>query len=144
LLNRSVENGLDESLYRYRVSLLAYSPLAFGRLTMKYENGEKIGEALKPRGRLDLFPKNWSPRYLRPEIAIACQRYSQLAADSGLTLTELALAFCYHNPKVASTIIGSTSIAQLQQCLDALTVKLSPEFLADINEIRWQIRDPAQ
>lgn len=144
LLNRSVENGLDESLYRYRVGLLAYSPLAFGRLTMKYEQGPAIGAAAEPRGRLDLFPSNWSPRYLRPEIADACRRYQQLAEACGLSLTTLALAFCYRNPKVASTIIGSTSLQQLQQCLAAEQIELNADTLQAIDTVRWQIRDPAQ
>ncbi len=144
LLNRSLENGADESLYRYGLSHLAYSPLAFGRLTMKYENGEQIGQASKPRGRLDLFPTNWSPRYLRPEIAAACEAYQSVAMKYGITLTQLALAFCYRNPKVTSTIIGSTTLDQLQQCLDADQVKLSPQLLAEIDTIRWKIRDPAQ
>jgi aryl-alcohol dehydrogenase-like predicted oxidoreductase len=144
LLNRSVENGIDESLHRYGLSLLAYSPLAFGRLTMKYENGAKIGQATEPRGRLDLFPVNWSPRYLRPEVAEACEHYRCVASDYGLTLTQLALAFCYRNSKVSSTVIGSTTLEQLQQCLNADQVMLPLELLAEIDAIRWKIRDPAQ
>ena len=63
---------------------------------------------------------------------------------SGLTPTQLALAFCYRNWRVASTIIGVTSVAQLDECLDAWSVQPSPELLAAVDQIRWETRDPAQ
>jgi aryl-alcohol dehydrogenase-like predicted oxidoreductase len=75
---------------------------------------------------------------------IAAQRYNQLARDHGLTPTQLALAFCYTQWRVASTIIGVTSVAQLDECLDALGTTLSPELLEKVDAIRWEIRDPAQ
>jgi aryl-alcohol dehydrogenase-like predicted oxidoreductase len=56
----------------------------------------------------------------------------------------MALAFCYGNWRVASTIIGVTSVAQLDECIDAWGTTLSAELLAAIDRIRWQIRDPAQ
>jgi aryl-alcohol dehydrogenase-like predicted oxidoreductase len=61
-----------------------------------------------------------------------------------LTPTQLALAFCYHKPLVASTIIGVTSVAQLDECIDAYKVTLSSELLSAIDTLRWQYRDPAQ
>jgi aryl-alcohol dehydrogenase-like predicted oxidoreductase len=67
-----------------------------------------------------------------------------LAREHGLTPTQLALAFCYRNPKVASTIIGVTSVAQLEQCLDAWDTTLSLELLKAVDAIRWEARDPAQ
>ena len=45
---------------------------------------------------------------------------------------------------MASTIIGVTSVAQLDECLDAWGTVLSPELLAAIDAIRWELRDPAQ
>jgi len=45
---------------------------------------------------------------------------------------------------VASTIIGVTSLTQLDECLDAWGTELSPELLAEIDKIRWELRDPAQ
>jgi aryl-alcohol dehydrogenase-like predicted oxidoreductase len=44
---------------------------------------------------------------------------------------------------VASTIIGVTSLAQLDEDLDAWGTQLSPEVLAEIDRIRWELRDPA-
>jgi len=83
-------------------------------------------------------------RWGRPESLNAARRYNQLAHDNGLTPTELALAFCYQKWQVASTIIGVTSIAQLDECIDALDVTLSEAVLQEIDAIRWEYRDPAQ
>jgi aryl-alcohol dehydrogenase-like predicted oxidoreductase len=60
-----------------------------------------------------------------------------------MTPTQLALAFCYTNWRVASTIIGVTSKAQLDEDLNAWGTKLSPDILAAIDAIRWELRDPA-
>ncbi|MEY2633891.1 MAG: hypothetical protein RIR00_2545 [Pseudomonadota bacterium] len=146
LLNRSVENGLDEALHRHGVALLAYSPLAFGRLCMKYDAGPAMGQATPPRGRLEVFPPQWSPRYMRPLIGAAARRYAELAADHGLTPTALALAYCYANPKVASTLIGATTPQQLAENLAVAQAapELGAELLAAIDAIRWEFRDPAQ
>jgi aryl-alcohol dehydrogenase-like predicted oxidoreductase len=142
LLNRSVENGLDEVCFRENVGILAYSPLAFGRLTGKYDRGG-FGKDGKPVGRLTHFPPSWSPRYMRPEVQIATRRYGQLAKAYGISLTHLALAFCLQKSCVTSTIIGCTSVEQLDDCLNAADVTLSKDIMDAIDAIRWDCRDPA-
>lgn len=140
LINRSHENGLDETCHRLGVSLLAYSPLGFGLLTGKYDDAGLVGD----HGRMALYDSMKAQRWGRPEALAAAKRYNALAREHGLTPTQLALAFCYRNPKVASTIIGVTSLAQLDECLDAWDTPLSPELLKAIDAIRWEMRDPAQ
>ena len=83
-------------------------------------------------------------RWGRPEALAAARRYNQLARDHGLSPTQMALAFCYHQWRVSSTIIGVTSLAQLDEDLDAWDTRLSPELLAAIDAVRWEMRDPAQ
>ncbi|MEF7613974.1 aldo/keto reductase [Aquincola sp. MAHUQ-54] len=142
LLNRSVDNGLDETLFREQVSLLPYSPLAFGLLTGKYDvNG--LEDASRP-GRLSVYESMRKQRWGRPEALDAARLYSALAREHGLTPTQLALAFCYRSARVASTIIGVTSVAQLDENIDAWSVAVSPELLAAVDRIRWLHRDPAQ
>lgn len=142
LTNRSVDNGLDEAMHRCGVSLLGYSPLGFGALTGKYE-GIGLDGADKP-GRLALFDAMKKQRWARPEALAAAAEYNALARRHGLTPTRMALAFCYGNWRVASTIIGVTTLAQLDENLDAWGTTLSPELLAGIDAIRWRLRDPAQ
>ena len=142
LTNRIVDNGLDEAMHRTGVGLLAYSPLAFGALTGKYDD-RGTDDPSNP-GRIARFERFRTQRWGRPEALAAARRYNALAREHGLTPARLALAFCYGNWRVASTIIGCTSLAQLDECLDAWGTVLSPELLAAIDRIRWEQRDPAQ
>ncbi len=142
LINRTVDNGLDEALHRSGVGLLAYSPLGFGLLTGKYD----VRGFTDPssRGRMALFERMKQQRWGRPESLATARRYNALAREHGLAPTQMALAFCFTNWRVASTIIGVTSLAQLDECLDAWGTTLTPELLAAIDKIRWEARDPAQ
>lgn len=143
LINRVVDNGLDEALYRSHVSLLAYSPLGFGLLTGKYD-GVGLDTPGQQPGRMALFEQFRKQRWGRAESLAAARRYNALAREHGLTPARMALAFCYTRWSVASTIIGVTSRAQLDENIEAWGTKLSPELLAGIDAIRWQHRDPAQ
>jgi aryl-alcohol dehydrogenase-like predicted oxidoreductase len=142
LVNRSLDNALDETLHRHGVSLLAYSPLGFGVLTGKYD---EVGfdSPTKP-GRIAIFDSVKQQRWARPESLAAGRLYNALARRHGLTPTRMALGFCYTNWRVASTIIGVTTRSQLDENIDARGTVLSPELLAEIDAIRWQLRDPAQ
>ena len=144
LINRSWENGLDETCHRLGVSLLAYSPLGFGLLTGKYDESGPTGPDAPQGARIASYESVRKQRWGRPEALAAGRRYNQLAREHGLTPTQLALAFCYTKWQVASTIIGVTSLAQLDENLDAWGTALSPELLAAIDAIRWESRDPAQ
>jgi aryl-alcohol dehydrogenase-like predicted oxidoreductase len=66
-----------------------------------------------------------------------------LARDFHLTPTALALAYCYRQWRVASTIIGVTTLAQLRENLAAWNTELPPELLAKIDALRLEFRDPA-
>ncbi len=144
LLNRSWDNAMDESCHRLGVSLLAYSPLGFGLLTGKYDQHAPTDPGAPQGARIARYESVRKQRWGRPEALAAARRYNQLARDHGLTPTQLALAFCYSSWRVASTIIGVTTLAQLDENLDAWSVQLSPELLAEVDAIRWQLRDPAQ
>ena len=144
LINRAWENGLDETCHRLDVSLLAYSPVAFGLLTGKYDEHAPTDAGAPQCARIARYESVRKQRWGRPEALVAARRYNQLARDNGLTPTQMALAFCYQNWRVASTIIGVTSLAQLDEDLDAWTIQLSPDVLAAIDAIRWELRDPAQ
>lgn len=143
LINRTVENGLDETMHRLGVSLLAYSPLGFGLLTGKYDQSGIEGPDAPRGARISGYESVRKQRWGRPEALAAARRYNALAREHGLTPTQLALAFCYTKWQVASTIIGVTSVAQLDEDLDAYGTTLSADVLAEIDKIRWETRDPA-
>ncbi len=144
LINRSYDNGLDETCHRLDVSLLAYSPLGFGLLTGKYDQSGIEGPDAPKGARIASYESVRKQRWGRPESLAGARRYNTLAREHGLSPTQLALAFCYTNWRVASTIIGVTSSAQLDECLDAWGTSLSAELRTQIDAIRWELRDPAQ
>ena len=90
------------------------------------------------------YERMQSQRWGRPGSLAVAKRYNQLARDHGFTPTQLALAFCYRSWRVTSTLIGVTTLAQLDENIDAWTVTLSPELVAACDAIRQEARDPAQ
>ena len=127
-LNRTFEIGLAEVAMREHVGLLAYSPLAQGYLTGKYLHGAR------PKGaRTTLF--NRGQRYETVGAEQAVQRYVELARAHGLDPAQMAIAFVNSRPFVTSSIIGATSMQQLQVLLASGSVKMTPELEAGINEI---------
>ena len=108
LVNRSFETGLSEIFYREQVSLLGYSPLGQGYLSGKYEGG-----ALPPGSRKTLF--NRLGRYEKGNGPRAISTYIELARKHGLDPAQMAIAFAVSRPFVTSTIIGATSMEQLEE-----------------------------
>lgn len=136
LITRGMEFGMAEVLYRENISLLAYSPLAFGHLTAKYiEDPTTVGRAT-------LFP-GYAARYKKPAVTAAVKRYAELARANDLTPTQLALSFVYNRWFVTSTIIGATSMVQLKENIDAYQVKLSDAVLNEIEQIHLTMMNPA-
>jgi aryl-alcohol dehydrogenase-like predicted oxidoreductase len=136
LINRGMEFGMAEVLYRENVSLLAYSPLAFGHLTGKYVDDPQA------HGRVTMF-LGYAQRYKKPGVFPACAAYAKLARAHGLTPTQLALSFVYHRWFVSSTIIGATSMSQLKENIGAYHTQLSPEVLAEIELLHLSMMNPA-
>ncbi|GLW60716.1 oxidoreductase [Hydrogenophilus thermoluteolus] len=136
LLNRTFEGGLAEVCWRESVSLLAYSPLAFGHLTGKYLKDPNAS------GRLTRFP-NFGQRYTKPNVRPAVETYVALAEAWGMSPATLALSWCYHHPLVTSTIIGATSLAQLEANVRAWETKLTDEQLSAIDAVHLRYTNPA-
>jgi len=136
LINRGMEFGMSEVLYRENVGLLAYSPLAFGHLTAKY-----IDHA-DAKGRVTLF-LGYAQRYKKPNVFPACAAYAKLARAHDLTPTQLALSFVYHRWFVASTIIGATNMMQLKENIGAWQTKLSLEVMQEIEHLHLTMMNPA-
>ena len=143
LTNRTFDNAMDETCHRMKVSLLAYSPLAFGALTGKYDQTGFEGEGAPANARIGKYESVRKQRWGRESSLTAAKLYNQLARDNGMTPTQMALAFCYKRWCVASTIIGVTSVAQLEENIKAWDTTLSAEVLAAIDAIRLVHRDPA-
>lgn len=136
LLNRTYEIGLAEVSHREDVGLLAYSPMAFGALSGKYRNGAKPEKA-----RLTLFER--FARYSNPESVAAIDAYCALAESWGLDPAQMALAFVNQQPFVLATIIGATSLEQLQTDIASRDLILDKEQLKELNRLHTIHQNPA-
>ncbi len=135
LVNRTFEVNLAEVCDREDVGLLAYSPLAQGYLTGKYEDG-----ALPEGSRKQLFDR--LQRYETPGAAEAYKAYNALAREFGMEPALFANAFVTHRPFVASNIIGATSIPQLEVALDSADVAWTEEMQKAVDAIHQERGNP--
>jgi aryl-alcohol dehydrogenase-like predicted oxidoreductase len=122
LLSQNFEHGLSEIALREDVGLLAYSPLAQGYLTGKYQNG-----ALPEGSRKQLF--NRSQRFETPGAPAAIEAYLKIARDHDLNPAQMALQWVTTRPFVTSNIIGATTMDQLRTNIASVHVELSKEVL---------------
>lgn len=137
LLNRTLEIGISEILHQEQIGLMAYSTLAFGWLTGKYDQGARPANS-----RLALFER-FNGRYDKPHVYAAAEAYNALAKSWGLTPAQMALAWVNQRDYVCSNIIGATTLEQLRENLDSLNVILSEEQLKKIDEIQAVLGNPA-
>ena len=135
LLNRLFEVGLSEICLRENVGLMAYSPLGFGILSGKHLSG------IDANSRIGLFPQ--FVRYTNENAIKATKLYHTVAQQNGLTLTEMAIAFVNQQQFVTATIIGATTMSQLEENIKAHTIVLSDDVISQINTIQELIPNPA-
>lgn len=136
LLNRSYEIGLAEVSIREQCGLLAYSPLAMGVLSGKFEGGR----VFPPETRLALFER--FQRYQKPLGWKASERYVEIARRHGFDPAQMALAFVTRQPFVTANIIGATSLEQLKSNIDSAGLVLPAEVLAEIEAVHREIPNP--
>lgn len=140
LIHRDFEGHLSEACAPSNADcpLLAYSPLAGGALTGKY-----LLPNVPENARFSLYP-NYMKRFQSSLASEAIVLYKDIAHDAGLTLTQLALAWCKSRWFVRSTIIGATSQAQLEENLDAFSIELDKSTIAAVNQVYARYRDPSR
>ncbi|MBV8658717.1 MAG: aldo/keto reductase [Burkholderiales bacterium] len=136
LVNRTFEMGLAESCFRSQVSLLAYSPLAFGHLSGKYIDHPSA------EGRVTRFPA-FGQRYNKPNLQPAVAAYVTLAREHGLKPAQMAIAWLKSRWWVSSTIIGATTMAQLEENISSLDLALPEAVIDGINAIHQRYPNPA-
>lgn len=135
LTNRTFELGLSEVAMQEQVGLLAYSPLGQGYLTGKYQGG-----ALPAGTRKALFDR--LQRYEKVSADAAIQSYVDLARQIGVSPATLAIKFCDTRPFVTSTIIGASSLAQLEEDIDAFDMPWTAEVEAAVDRLHNRQPNP--
>jgi len=135
LVNRTFELGLSEIAVEEQVGLLAYSPLAQGYLTGKYQGG-----ALPAGSRKALYDR--LQRYEKVGADAAIQSYVDLARARGVAPEALALRFVDTRPFVTSTLFGATTLAQLKANLDAFDLDWSDDLEAEVDRLHNRQPNP--
>jgi L-glyceraldehyde 3-phosphate reductase len=128
MLNRWIEKDhLLDTLEREGVGCIVFSPLAQGMLSDKYLNGIPEGSRASRDGSL-------SPRLLSDEALEKIRALNEIAQRRGQSLAQLALAWTLRDPRITSTLVGVSSLQQLESNLAALdNLDLSDDELAEID-----------
>ena len=135
LVNRVYDIANSEVSIRENCGLLAYSPLAGGRLSGKYINQQP------KNARYTLWPSRFDRHHTkRGEKAIA--KYVSLAKKYNITPSTFANAYVNDRPFVTSNIIGATTIEQLRENIDSIDITLSNEILHEIEDIHLSDPNP--
>lgn len=130
MLNRWIENGLQDVLTENGVGSIAFCPLAQGLLTNKYINGIPEGSrASKTTGAL-------KESQVTEEVVNRVQKLNEVAAERGQSLAQMSLAWVLRGGKVTSALIGASKVSQIEENIAALNnLEFSQEELARIEDI---------
>ena len=127
MLNRWIEGDLLDTLGGEGVGCIVFSPLAQGMLSDKYLNGIPEGSRASRDGSL-------SRRMLDDEALDKIRALNEIAQRRGQTLAQLALAWTLRDARVTSTLVGVSSLEQLESNLAAVdNLDLSEDELAEID-----------
>ncbi|WP_201558477.1 aldo/keto reductase [Psychrobacter sp. 72-O-c] len=136
LLNRLYEVNMAEISHRENVGLLAYSPLGFGVLSGKYLDGKR------PEGaRLTKYDR--FERYVNEQAKSATEQYAKIAAEAGLDMAQMSLAFVNSRSFVTSNIIGATNTEQLKSNIDSIDLTLDSDVLDAIEAVHTRQPNPS-
>jgi len=122
IFTRQVEQNVFPAVQENGMGFIAFSPLAQGILSDKYLNG--IPENSRAAHSYGFLQKS----QLTPEVMERIDKLNKIALQRGQTLAQMALAWCLHLPEVTSVIVGTSSVKQLHDNIDALK---NPSFTDD-------------
>jgi L-glyceraldehyde 3-phosphate reductase len=113
MFNRWIERGLLDVLGQEGIGCIAFSPLAQGLLTSRYLDGIPAGSRASRGGSLPAAQVN-------DEVLGRVRALGDIARSRGQSLAQLALSWVLRDPRVTSALIGASSVAQLDENLDAV------------------------
>jgi aryl-alcohol dehydrogenase (NADP+) len=127
ILDRGIEREVLPACERYGMGAMVWSPLAKGMLTGRYRKGLEQPDSVRAR----YFPKQMSDERRLEAI----EHLIPLAAEAGLSLTHMAMAFVMAHPGVTSAILGPRTMQHLDDLLAGAEVRLSDDILDRIDQI---------
>jgi aryl-alcohol dehydrogenase-like predicted oxidoreductase len=136
MLWRKPEAGVFAACARHAIGNLAFSPLAHGVLTGKYMPGQPPPEGSRAASdEMNLFMETAGRHYRSDFLLEAVVQLKPIAADLGLTMAQMALAWALRRREVASAIIGASRPEQVADNVQAIGVTLSADVLERIDGV---------
>ena len=127
ILARGIEREVLPACERYGMGAMVWSPLSKGMLTGRYRKGQKLPDSLRAK---------YMPRQMSDERNLdAVEQLIPLAAEAGMSLTHMAMAFVMAHPGVTSAILGPRTMQHLDDLLAGAEVRLTDEVLDRIDQI---------
>jgi 1-deoxyxylulose-5-phosphate synthase len=136
LLNRKIEREVIPACLSEGVGNIVYFPLAAGVLTGKYRKGEPF-----PLGSRAEKAPQFAGRWLTDRNLDTAERLRKVAAEAGLTLSQLSLAWPMAKPGVASVIAGASRPEQVTENVSACALKLSADLVRQADELTAEFTD---
>ena len=133
MIHRNPESGVFPLSAAHGIGQIVWSPLAQGILTGKYLPGQP--PPTDSRAASDAMNYFLTPEDLDDALLTAVQALKPLAAEAGLSLPQLALAWVLRRPEVSSAIIGASRPEQVRDNVAASGVTLSADLLATIDRL---------
>ncbi|PAE42927.1 aldo/keto reductase family protein [Bacillus sp. 7884-1] len=125
----STENGMGQ---------IVFSPLAQGILTGKYKpNTEKPADSRAANDSVNFVINS----YFRDDVLTSVQKLNSLAAELGVTLSQLSLAWILRHPGISTAIVGASKPQQVEENVKAVDINLDHEVLKEIELILEEIKD---
>ncbi|MFT6287358.1 MAG: aryl-alcohol dehydrogenase-like predicted oxidoreductase [Alcanivorax sp.] len=144
LNNRRFEDELAQACRKEKISLIPYSPLAGGVLSGKYNDGQLPEGARFSHylGKGEKRQKVMAARFVNDRSIASTQKFQQIADEAGMSVITLATAWSKQHDFVASTIVGATTVGQLDDILAAADLDLNAETMRKINAVSREIMYP--
>ena len=141
---RVIEGEVVPTSRELGISQIVWSPIAQGVLTGKYLPGQQPPAG--SRATDDKGGANMIRRWMRDDVLERVQQLKPIAADAGLSMAALAVAWVLQNDNVASAIIGASRPEQVADNVAAAGVTLPADVMAQIDEVLDPVveRDPAR
>lgn len=131
MLHRVIEEKVVPASEELGISQIVWSPMAQGVLSGKYLPGQPVPAG--SRATDEKSGAHFIERFLRDDILAAVQRLKPIAAEAGITMPQLAIAWVLQNPNVSAALVGASRPEQLADTVKASGVTLDADTLAAID-----------
>jgi voltage-dependent potassium channel beta subunit len=138
MLERYIESEVLPVATENGMGQIVFSPLAQGILTGKYKpNTEKPADSRAANDSVNFVINS----YFRDDVLTSVQKLNSLAAELGVTLSQLSLAWILRHPGISSAIVGASKPQQVEENVKAVDINLNHEVLKEIDLILEEIKD---